>query len=148
MKVILLKDVKKVGKKNEIKEVSDGFARNFLLPKKLAILATKAETRKAEERAEKIRLQAEADLAKNQEVIVKLEGFEIEVPAKAGIEGNLYAAVSSAQISKVLQTKGFEIKKNQIKIDEPIKELGEREVIIEFPHGLEAKIKVIITEEK
>ena len=74
--------------------------------------------------------------------------MEIEVPAKIGKEGNLYASISSAQIAKALKEKDFEIKKDQIKISEPIKELGEKEIVVEFPHGLEAKVKIIIAAEK
>jgi len=148
MKVILLKDVKNLGRKNEIKNVSDGYARNLLFPRKLAIVATVAEIKKIEEGKEEERLRAEKDLEKNQDVVAKMEGLEIEIAAKTDKEGGLYAALSPAQISKELQAKGFEIKKGQIKIDEPIKEIGEREVTIEFPHGLEAKIKIIIIEEK
>lgn len=148
MKVILLKDVQDLGKKYDVKDVSDGYARNFLFSKKLAMLATKGELKKLEEKKEKERIEAEKDLAKNQEIIGELEKLEAEVAAKVGKEGSLYAAVSEAQIAKAIQAKGFSIKRSQIKISEPIKELGEKEVIIEFAHGLEAKIKIIVIEEK
>lgn len=148
MRVILLKDIKNLGRKNEIKNVSDGYARNLLLPRKLAAIATVAEVKKVEEKKAEEKLRAEKDLEKNQEIVAKMEGLEIEIMAKTDKEGNLYAALSPAQISKALQAKGFEIKKGQVKIDEPIKEIGEAEVVIEFPHGLEAKIKIIVIEEK
>ena len=148
MKVILIKDVPNLGQKYDVKNVADGYARNFLFPKKLAIAATKHEIKKLEEKKEKERLRAEKDLAKNQEIGTKLEDYELEISAKADKEGNLYAAVSPLQISKALQEKGFNINKNQIKIDDPIKDLGEKEIIIEFPHGLEVKIKVIVVGEK
>lgn len=148
MKVILLKDVPKLGKRYDVKDVSDGYARNFLFPKKLAIVAIESEIKKLELKKEAMQAEAEKDLEKNQEVARKLEDMEIEISAKAGKDGNLYAAISPAQIAKALKGKGLEIKKEQVKINEPIKELGEKEVIIEFPHGLEAKIKVIVLEEK
>jgi large subunit ribosomal protein L9 len=150
MKVILLKDVQDLGKKYDVKDVSDGYARNFLFPKKLAMLATKGELKKLEEKREKERIEAEKDLAKNQEIIGRLEGLELEVEAKVGKEGGLYASISETQITKALKTKGFNLKNSQIKIStgEPIKELGEREIIIEFAHGLEAKVKIIVVEEK
>jgi len=146
----LLKDVQDLGKKYDVKDVSDGYARNFLFPKKLAMLATKGELKKLEEKREKERIEAEKDLAKNQEIIGRLEGLELEVEAKVGKEGGLYAAISETQITKALKTKGFNLKNSQIKIStgEPIKELGEREIIIEFAHGLEAKVKIIVVEEK
>lgn len=148
MKIILTKDVPNIGKKYDVKNVSDGYARNFLFPKKLAIVATTKEIKNLELKKEAARIEAEKDLTKNQEIARKLEDMEIEVPAKTGKDGNLYAAISSAQIAKVLKEKGFEIKKDQIKIDEPIKEMGEKEIIVEFPHGLEVKIKVVVIGEK
>ena len=144
----MLKDIQNIGKKNDAKDVSAGYARNFLFPRKLAVLANKKEIEKLEARKEKERIEAEKDLAKHQEVIVELEGLEVEIPSKTSETGHLYAAVSPAQISKALREKGFEIKKDWIKINEPIKEIGEKEILIEFPHGLEAKIKVIAAEEK
>jgi large subunit ribosomal protein L9 len=114
----------------------------------LAIIATEGEIKKLEEKKEKERLRAEKDLEKNQETAKKLEDYELEIAAKVDKEGNLYAAVGAAQIAKALKEKGFNVKKDQIKIDESIKELGEKEIIVEFPHNLEAKIRVIIVEEK
>lgn len=148
MKIILIKDIPNIGKKYDVKNVSDGYARNFLFPKKLAIVATTKEIKNLELKKEAARVEAEKDLNKNQEIARKLEDMEIEVPAKTGKDGSLYAAISSAQIAKVLKEKGFEIKKDQIKISEPIKEMGEKEIIVEFPHGLEVKIKVIVVKEK
>ena len=148
MKIILIKDVPDIGKKYDVKNVSDGYARNFLFPKKLAIVATVKEIKNLELKKEAARIEAEKDLVKNQEIARKLEDMEIEVPTKTGKDGSLYAAISTAQIAKVLKEKGFEIKKDQIKIAEPIKEMGEKEIIVEFPHGLEVKIKVIVIEEK
>ncbi|SRR3989339_282453 len=148
MKVILTKDIPNIGKKYDVKNVSDGYARNFLFPKKLAIVATEKEIKNLEAKKEKAKAEAEKDLTKNQEIARKLESMEIEVPAKIGKEGNLYASISSAQIAKALKEKDFEIKKDQIKISEPIKELGEKEIVVEFPHGLEAKVKIIIAAEK
>lgn len=148
MKIILLKDITKLGKKYDVKDVSDGYARNFLFPKKLAIIATEKEIKRLEEKKEKERLQAEKDLTKHQEMVKKMEDYELEIAAKVDKEGNLYAAVGAAQIAKALKEKDFNVKKDQIKIDEPIKELGEKEIIVEFPHNLEAKIRVIIVEEK
>ena len=148
MKIILLKDIPKVGKKYDVKNVSDGYARNFLLPQKLAIVATEKEIKNLEERKRRAEVEAEKDLAKHQEDVKKMEDLEIDISAKAGKDGKLYAALSATKIVKALKAKGFEVKKNQVRIDEPIKELGEKEIIIEFPHNLEAKIRVVVGEEK
>lgn len=147
MKVILLKDIPNLGKKDDIKEVSGGYARNFLFPRKLAVAATAALIKQLEAKKEKEREMAEKELGSMQEMVAKLEGVEIEMSAKVDKESNLYAAINPAQISKALKEKGFDIKKSQIKLDDSIKEIGEKEIVIEFPHGLEAKVKVIVVAE-
>lgn len=147
MKIILLKDIPKLGKKYDVKDVADGYARNFLLPKGLAKLATGAAIKGLEQEKAKEEALAEEDLKKNEEVAAALEGQEIEMAVKMSEEGKLYAALTPQKIAKILGERGFNIKKNQIKIDSPIKELGEYDAIIEFPHGLEAKVKIIVTEE-
>jgi large subunit ribosomal protein L9 len=147
MKVILIQDVPKVGKKSEVKEVADGYARNFLLPRGLANAATESTLKQLEEEKVNAEKEAEEDLAKTQETVASLDGQEIEMPAKMGEEGKLYGSITAAKITKVLQVKGLDIKKDQLKLGEPIKEMGEHEIILEFPHGLEAKIKLIVVEE-
>jgi large subunit ribosomal protein L9 len=148
MKVILLENVEKLGKKGDLQEVADGYARNFLIPKKLAVLATKAEIAKLEEQKQIEAQKAEQELLHFQEVATQLDGLELEIPAKVGEEGKLFGTVTASQIAEKLQEQGFKIKKEQIKLESPIKELGEYEVNLGLPHNLEAKIKVIVVEEK
>ena len=148
MKVILLKDTEKLGKKGEIKNVADGYARNFLIPNKLAALATKSELAKLEEQKKIGAEKAEEELKFYQEIANQIDGLELEIPAKVAEEGKLFGAVTASQIAEKLKEKNFEIKKEQIKLEEPIKEIGEYEAIVEFPHNLESKIKIIIVEEK
>jgi large subunit ribosomal protein L9 len=147
MKVILLKDVEKLGTKGDIKEVADGYARNFLIPEKLAVLASKSEIAKLEEQKEIETRQAEEELARYQETATQMDGLELEIPVKIDEDGKLFGAVNANQISEKLQEKGFEIKKGQVKLEEPIKEIGEHEVIVELPHNLEARVKVIVIKE-
>lgn len=144
MRVILLQDIENLGKKYEIKEVADGYARNFLIPKKLAKPATK-ETLKWLENEEK---KAEEELRKIQEVASKIDGQEIIISVKVGKEGQLFESITAQKISEKLKELGFEIKKNQIDLPKPIKELGEFPIKIHFEHNLEAEIIVIVTEEK
>lgn len=148
MKIILLQDVEKLGKKNEVKEVADGYARNFLFPNKLAILATQSEIVKAEEQKKIDAQKAEKELAHFQELASQLDGLELEIEDKADDDGNLFGAISVAKIIEKIKEQGFEIEKNQVKITEPIKEVGEREVLIELPHNLEVKVKVIVIAKK
>ncbi len=147
MKVILLKDVEKLGKKGEVKEVADGYARNFLIPKKLVVLATKDEIIKLEELKEVESQKSEKELVQFQELATQLDGLELEILAKVSEEEKLFGAITNIQIVEKLKEQGIKINKEYIKLENPIKEIGEYEVIIELPHNLEAKIKLIITKE-
>lgn len=147
MKIILLKDVEKLGQKGEVKKVADGYGRNYLIPNKLAVLATKSALAKLEEEKKMEAEKAEEELRFYQEIADQIDGLELEIPVKVGEKGKLFGAVTSSQIAEKIKEQGFEIKKEQIKLKEPIKELGEYEIIIEFPHNLEAEVKVIIVEE-
>ncbi|PIZ69745.1 MAG: 50S ribosomal protein L9, partial [Candidatus Portnoybacteria bacterium CG_4_10_14_0_2_um_filter_44_20] len=148
MKIILLKDVQKLGQKNEAKDVADGYARNFLFPRKLAIAATENALKKLELEREQQKELAEKELETAQATVEKLEGAEIEIRAKVDKSKNLYAGIGAQQIIKALNDKNFDLKNGRVKIEDQIKELGEKEVVIEFPHGLEAKIRVTIAPEK
>lgn len=148
MKVILLQDVEDLGKKYEVKEVKDGYARNFLLPKKMAKPATKQALKWLEDQKEIIEKEAEEDLKKAQELASKLDGLEISMDVKVGEEGQLFESINFQKITDKLKEMGFEVKKSQIKLQEPIKELGEFPVKINLDHNLEAEIKVIISAEK
>jgi len=148
MKVILLQDVEKLGKKGDLKDATKGYARNFLIPKNLAVLATEPEMEKLKEQDELEAQQAEEELVRYQELAEQMEGLEVEVLVKISEDGNLFGAVTSVIIAEKLKEEGFEVEKSQIKLGEPIKEVGEQEIVIEFPHNLEAKIKVIILEDK
>lgn len=144
MKVILLQDVENFGSQWEVKEVAAGYARNFLFPRKLAKPATEKDVEEAQKRLAEAEAKAEAELKQSEELAAKLDGYEIKVSVKVGKEGQLFAQVSEKQIVSGLETDGFAISEKQIKIPNPIKELGEFPVTIQFDHGLEAEIRVIV----
>ncbi len=146
MKVILSQDVPKVGKKNEVKEVSDGYARNFLFQKGLARPATEAMLAQLELIKTELAQKAEADLKAQEEVVTQIDGQEFEMASKADASGKLYGSVTPVKVAKLLKDKGFDIAKNNVKMEESIKTLGEHEITLEMDHGLEAKIKLIINE--
>lgn len=148
MKVILLKDIENLGRKFEVKEVSDGYARNRLFPDKLAKMATPDELKKLEKEKTKKANQAEANLAGIEELIGKIDGTEIVIPMKIAKTGKLYESINAQKISLELKKIGFEVKKSQVALEHPIKELGEYNVKLEFDMGLEAEIRVIITEDQ
>lgn len=148
MRVILLKDVDGIGKKYEVREVKTGYARNFLFPKELAKPATRKALEWLEAQKEIAAKKAEKELKEVQDFASTVDGQEVVIPVKIGEEGQLFESVNDQKISEKLKGLGFEIKKAQIILPEPIKELGEFPIKVKLEHNLEAEIKVIITEEK
>ena len=148
MKVILLKDVEKLGRAGEVKKVADGYARNFLIPNGLAVLATEEELKKLEERQKIESEKAKKELEIYQELASNLDGLELEIPVKVSEDGKLFGTITPSKICEYLKEKKFDIKQKQIKLEKPIKEIGEYDVTIELPHGLESKIKIIVTEQE
>jgi len=147
MKVILLKDVEELGRKGDVKNVADGYARNFLFAKNLAKPATRQALKELEAEKELEAQIAEQELKKIEEIVSQIDGIELEIVEKMDETGKLYGAINEVKISKIIKDKGFDIKKNQIKIPQPVKAVGEYPVTITFDHGLEAEIKIIIAEE-
>jgi len=148
MKVILLQDVENLGKKYEVKHVADGYARNFLIPKELVKPATEENLKWLEIQKEIEAKKAEGELKKIQEAASSIDGQEVMIPVKIGEDGQLFESINTQKISEKLKEAGFDVKKTQIDLTEPIKEMGEFPVKIHLEHNLEAEIKVIITEEK
>jgi large subunit ribosomal protein L9 len=148
MRVILLEDVKDLGKKYEVKDVKDGYARNFLIPKGLVKIADKKGLEWLAIQKETEEKKAEEELKKFQETASQMDGLEVIIPVKIGEQGQLFEKVDIQNISDKLKELGFNIKKQRIELAKPIEELGEFPVKIKFEHNLESEITVIITEEK
>ena len=147
MKVIFKTDVRGQGKKGELKEVSDGYARNFLLPKGLAEAATQdnLNAMKLRDAAKKKQIEKEKALA--QENAKKLEGIVVKIPAKAGDKGRLFGSVTSKEISEALKAQhSIEIEKNKIVQAEPIKSFGSFEVKCKFGYEISGVIHLLIVE--
>lgn len=147
MKVIFLQDVKGQGKKGEVKEVSEGYVRNFLLPKGLAKLASDGnlKTLEVQSAAEQKRKEKEKEDAKA--LAVRLEAMMIIVKTKAGEGGKLFGAITSKQIAEALEAQGFKVDKRKLELDEPIRTLGVTEVMLKLHPEVKAKLKVQATEE-
>ena len=143
MKVILLQDVKNIGNRGEIKNVSDGYFRNFLLPKKLAEVATEKAISDIKKQDAENAIKEEKDLLRTEKIAEKLDGQEFIIKAKTNKQGKLYAAISSQDIAELLNKKMFKIKKEQISAAS-IKETGEYDIVITLNHGLEVRIKIIV----
>lgn len=148
MKIILIKDVEKLGKKYEVKEVASGYARNYLIPKNLAVQASEKLLKWAENQRKIEEKKAEEKLKEVSHFVSNIDGLEVEIAVKVGKEGQLFEKVSQQRISDELKKLGFEIKKSQIELEKPLEELGEFPVKIKFEHNLEAEIKAIIIKEK
>ena len=148
MRVILLQDIENLGKEYDVKEVADGYARNFLIPKGLVKIAAKENLKWLEKQREIGTKKAEEDLKKVQEIASAVDDQEIIIPVKVGEQDELFESITAQGIAEKLKELGFDIKKTQIALSEPIKELGEFPVKIKFEHNLEAEIKVIVVEEK
>ncbi len=148
MKVIFIKDVAGVAKRNEIQEVKNGYARNFLIPNGLAKRATSSDIKKVEEIKKTEKEKIKQELALTKKMVEKLEGKKFELNYKTGEEGQLFEAVTSKKIAEALQKEDFNIQEDQIKLDKPIKSLGEFPIEIKFKNNLKAKIVVNIKKEK
>lgn len=148
MKVIFQQDVRGQAKKGEMKEVSDGYARNYLIPRNLAVeanadnmnvLALKEKARKAQEARERALARENAE---------KLEGVITTIRAKAGASGKLFGAVTSQEIVDALKEQhGIEIEKNKLVVSEPIKSYGSYAVRVKFGYGIDGTVNVLVVEQ-
>ena len=149
MKVILQQDVRGQGKKGQLIEVAEGYARNFLLPRKLAVPATAdaVNTMKLKEKvkkAEDARLKAEAEA-----IVEKLKNSPVKVTARAGANGKLFGAVTSKEVSDAMQAQhGIELAKQKIVMDEPIKAYGSYELKAKLGYEVSGTVYVMVVEEK
>lgn len=143
MKVILLTDIKGLGKRGDIKEVAEGYARNFLFTKKFAEAAREGSLKKLENIKKKEIEKEQADLEKIQELAEQLSGKEIVIKMKEK-EGKLFGSVGAKDICKELKKEDIAIGEKSIILGSPLKEIGEYEVEVELTHGIEAFIKLII----
>ena len=149
MKVIFNVDVKGQGKKGELKEVSEGYGRNYLLPRKLAVEATPdaLNALRLKEKAKAAQLAAEK--AKAMENAKRLESIIVKIPAKAGSAGKLFGSITSKEISEALAAQhGIEIEKQKIIQAEPIKTFGSYEVKCKFGYEISGTVHVLVVEEK
>ena len=148
MKVIFLQDVPRVANAGEVKEVADGYGRNFLIPQKLAVMADPSTLNTLEAQIKKAassQAQTEEELT---DLAHQLDGREITLKAKVGAKEHLYGSITSADIAAELQNNGLVVDKKKIEIAEPIRKLGSHEVAIRLARDAIPKIKVIVIEEE
>ena len=147
MKIILTENIKGLGQIGEIREVKNGYARNFLVPKKLVVLATAENLKRIDELKEKRTLALEGELKRMKEVGGRLAGFRLLVESAGDEKGNLYAAVNSKKLSSHLKEKGIEVKPEFILTNEPIKKTGLHPVLFKY-YDIEAPFEVEVVLER
>ena len=148
MKVILLADVKKLGKKDQTIEVSDGYAVNFLFPRKLAVQVTKKSVEVLENQQEERRLNDAKNKADAQELAKRLETITLVFKVKTGREGKLFGAISLKQVAEELAKQGIEIDKRKFVDKGPLDELGFHHIGVELYKGVIGKVHVEIKGEE
>ncbi len=149
MKVVFLKDISTKGKRGEIRDVANGYARNFLFPQGLAMPATAGAIKIAKVQSEEKSQRQARQQEEINELIQQLEAKELHLKARAGAKGRLHGAITSADIAHGLsQLVNIEIDKKKIELDEPLHHLGSYEVTISLAKGSEARLKVVIEEEE
>ncbi len=146
MKVVLLENVDKLGSAGEVKNVSDGFARNYLIPKRLAQPATQQALKKVEKQLEDRLKKNEEELKENQKIADQINKKELTIIRKAK-EGKLFGSVSEEDIAKALKKENVNISKENVSLENPIKEVGEYKVKINLEHNIEATLRIFVKEE-
>lgn len=144
MKVILKEKVKGVGNAGEVKDVSDGYARNFLLPKKLAVVADAAALKKLAQRQESASKKDARELSSSNEIKKQVEATLLKYTAKAGEGGRLFGSVTSKDIADQLAREGIRVDRRKILLDEPIRQLGDFELEIRLHPQVTAKLRLSV----
>ena len=144
MKVILIQDVKKQGKKDQIINVSDGYAQNFLIKNGLAVQATETSKKRLEKELDIRKKEEEANIEECKKVAEQLKKTEITIKVKTGEQDKVFGTVSSKQICEELKKKGFDIDKKKICVTYPIDSLGTHTVKIQLHKKVEGEVKVTL----
>lgn len=147
MEVILKEDIPNLGKMGEIVRVRDGYARNYLLPHGLVLVANKKNLKGFEHQKRVITTQRERVVKQAQGLSEKLAAVSLMIPVKVGEEGKLFGSVTNIDIEKALKAKGFDIERRKIHLKEPIKSVGDYEVPIRLTADVTAPIKVSVVPE-
>jgi len=146
MKVLLIKDVKSLGKAGEIKEVKDGYGQNFLIAKGFAKLATDEVIEAWKKEQEALKKREAEELARLKEIEKKLQEIKLTIHHKLGANGALYGAVTKEEIAEALKAQeGIEIDKKSIEIKNPIKTAGNFDISVKLGHGIHAHLNLEIT---
>lgn len=142
MEIILIQDVDNLGGANELLKVKNGYARNFLIPGKLAVEANSSNIKQLEERLKQLKKKEDKMLAEISSVIEKLRESALKLTAKTGTSGKIFGSVTPLQISRAIRDqKGYEIDRRKITIPDDVKEIGTHKAIIDFGNGKTAEVE-------
>jgi large subunit ribosomal protein L9 len=148
MEVILKEDVQKLGHRGDVVKVADGYGRNYLLPKKLAIDATAANKNVIEQMKASAVRKAQKDKADAEALAKQFEGASVTITRRAGEQDQLFGSVTSSDIAAELEKKGFQVDRRKIELDQPIKTVGDHNVSIRLFRDVSATVKVTVAKEE
>jgi len=147
MKVILMHNVENVGSIGDVVNVSDGYGRNYLIPRKLAVQATSRNIKGIEHQKRLADIKIRKERETQEKIARRIESVSLTIPAQVGEEDKLYGSVTNLTIQRALEAEGIELDKRQIVLDEPIRNLGIFTVTCKLSHDIEAKCKVWVVKE-
>lgn len=148
MEVILIQDVDNLGGVNEVVKVKNGYARNYLLPRQLAVENNPSNKKQLEERMKQVRKKEEKMLAEINNVIAKLNEAPIKLGAKTGTSGKIFGSITSLQLSRAIrEQKGYDIDRKKMSIPEDVKELGSYKAVIDFGNGKSTEVEFEVVAE-
>ena len=145
MKIVLRDDVENLGHKGDVVDVADGYARNYLVPRGLAMKATKGVVAQAEAMRRNRAVKEARDVESAQSQAAQLEGARIEIPARAGEGGKLFGSVTATDVADAIQAqRGIEVDRRRVGLDEPVKELSEVEVVVKLHSDVAATVTIVV----
>ncbi|HXW61927.1 MAG TPA: 50S ribosomal protein L9 [Candidatus Acidoferrales bacterium] len=148
MQIILQEDVEKLGNRGQVVEVAEGYARNFLLPHKLALEASPGNMKRLEKMRSAFAKKAAVEIADAQKLAELLAGVSLEISRKSGESDQLFGSVTSADISEALAAKGYSIDRRKIQLTEPIKLIGNFEIPVKLHREVTANLKLAVKKEQ
>ena len=147
MKIILMDDVPTLGRRGEVRDVSDGYARNFLLPRKLALPATEGNKRHVERERKIVEAREAGEKSQAEGIAARLTGIDIAIERRVGDTEQLYGSVTAVDIADYLKAQGFEIDRRKLILPEPIKAIGEHTVPLKLHREVSVPLKVRVAKE-
>ena len=148
MQIILIQDVNNLGGSNEVVTVKNGYARNFLIPKKFAVEASPSNLKQLEERLKQLKKKEDKMLAEINKVIAALQDGTLKIGAKTGTSGKIFGSVTNVQVARAIrEQKGYEIDRRRIQLIDEIKELGTYKAKVDFGNGNETEVSLEIVSE-